>query len=393
LIKDNYIFNPIFQTPDSISVSSGQHADSLNTNQQNNFSDFGFSLERKTLISTESGDTINDTKPLPQILRTHTRIKEIDTLKYERFFFTHINDASKYNSRLIIDLIPSFKPDPKSNENLAKYISEREYSKPKTKNNKVNKEIKAKIIKETANQKSKTLANIKQKEIISIPSEKTKTSTNSNIQIGDWFIGVVLFSAFIFAWVKMFYNRNYKVIINSILNYQLATKYLKENNSTTFRVSVLLNSVFLINISIFILQNIKFWNIKIDLANWKLYIAIILTVSLIYIGKYLVFNTLGFVFKSKNESKEYISNVWLYNKILGIFIFPIIISTPYIPVEYRPTLMFIGIALVLLSFSFRIIRSFQIAMKIKLSIFYLILYLCTLEVLPILIIVKITSYI
>jgi hypothetical protein len=186
----------------------------------------------------------------------------------------------------------------------------------------------------------------------------------------------------------MFYNRNYQNIIKSGINYQYAYKLVKVGNSVSYRVNTFLNFVFYMNFAMFIFLTIKLLGYDTNLQEWKIYLLIFSLLLIIYTGKSFVFNILGFIFNSKQTVNEYITNISIYNKILGVFLFPIIIAIPYISLQFKLPLMYIGIITIGISLIFRFLRAFQIAFKIKLSIFYLILYLCALEILPILIIGK-----
>ena len=379
----NYIFEPIVQTPDSVNVNTVQEPDTTNANNAG----FGFSLERQTLISTENADTIKDIKPLPETLRQYREVVVVqkDTLKYERYYFTHIKEYVQNKPECFLDEIPCYKPLNASKVNLDKYVSKQAVSQPKIKT-------------DNSENKQTTNANIEKEitekpnqEIITVESKKDDSIIDTSFHVGDWIIGVVLFSAFIFAWIKMFYNRNYKNIIKSGINYQYAYKLVKEGNSISFRVNTFLNFVFYLNFAMFIFLSIKLFGYNPKLQEWKIYLLIFALILIIYTGKSFVLNILGFIFNNKSAANEYLTNIGIYNKILGVFLFPIIIAIPYIALQFKLPLMYIGIGIVILSLIFRFLRVFQIAFKIKLSIFYMILYLCTLEILPILVIGKMIS--
>ena len=375
-----YIFEPITQTPDSVSVNTVQEQDTTNSNNV----DFGFSLERQSLISTESADTVQEVKPLPQTLRQYREVIIVkkDTLKFERYFFTHIGDYQKPNQSIFLDEMQCYKPIANSKKHINKYLTKQVVSQKKSSEN--NKQTIVNI------ETSKKIKEVKQevKQVVTIEPKRNEPNIKTEFHVGDWIIGVVLFSAFIFAWIKMFYNRNYQNIIKSGINYQYAYKLVKEGNSISYRVNNFLNFVFYMNFAMFLFLSIKLLGFDINMQEWKVYLLIFSALLVIYIIKYFVFNILGFIFNEKLTTNEYITNVGIYNKILGVFLFPIIIMIPYISLQFKLPLMYIGIFIIILSLILRFLRAFQIAFKIKLSIFYLILYLCTLEILPILIIGK-----
>jgi len=406
---DNYIFGKIVQTPDSVNVNAVNQQEVVIKSEQDTTGNtemggFGFSLERQTLISTESADTIEDVKPLPQTLRNYAPVvvEQKDTLKFDRFYFSHLNEYSNLDNRDFLDFIPAYKKIVNTNVDIDKYLSERTYSTPeieKTEETAVAKNVtenKVEVKTEKKVEKKKVVSpkkKVEVKEVISVESKKidAKTEINTDFKADAWVIGVILFSTFVFAFVRMFYNKKYHNIIKSGTNYQYAYKLVKEGSSSSSRVNTFLSLVFYINISMFIFLILKLLNIKVDLSDWKLYLLLILSLFIMYLGKRVANRILGYVFGNNDVVSEYLTNVWIYNIILGVFILPFIISIPFVPPEFKLPLMYIGIAIIILSLLFRILRNFRIAFKIKLSIFYLILYLCTLEILPILIIGKMIS--
>ena len=377
---NNYIFELITQTPDSVNVNTTQEPDTTNSNSGG----FGFSLERQTLISTESADTIQDVKPLPETLRQYREVVVVkkDTLKFERYFFTHFNEYKQDNQLMFLDEMQCYKPLANSKENINKYLTKQEVTQKEKSDTNIAEKPKEEV------KEKKEVQIVKPKEVITVVAKKDENNTKTEFQVGDWIIGVVLFSAFVFAWIKMFYNRNYQNIIKSGINYQYAYKLVKEGNSVSYRVNTFLNFVFYMNFAMFLFLSIKLLGYDVKLQEWKIYLLIFSLLLIIYTGKSFVFNILGFIFNNKSSVNEYITNIGIYNKILGVFLFPIIIAIPYISLQFKLPLMYIGIIAIGLSLIFRFLRAFQIAFKIKLSIFYLILYLCALEILPILIIGK-----
>jgi hypothetical protein len=95
-----------------------------------------------------------------------------------------------------------------------------------------------------------------------------------------------------------------------------------------------------------------------------------------------------------SETNEYLRNIFLFNKIFGLIVFPLLVAHPFIDIKFRFIFIYAGIIIFVLLFILRIFRGIVISVKNKFSIFYIILYLCTLEILPVLIFYKLyNSYI
>jgi hypothetical protein len=69
---------------------------------------------------------------------------------------------------------------------------------------------------------------------------------------------------------------------------------------------------------------------------------------------------------------------------LGIVLFPIVIMAKYLPYKLVPFILTLGIIVVAIAFLLKSFRAYQIIIRRDILLFYLILYLCTLEILPLL---------
>jgi hypothetical protein len=88
---------------------------------------------------------------------------------------------------------------------------------------------------------------------------------------------------------------------------------------------------------------------------------------------------------------EYIHNTFVINKGMGIALFPLVIMAHYFPKQLIPMVLTLGIIIYIMAFIFKSIRAYQIIIRKDVLIFYLILYLCTLEILPLLLGYKVVT--
>jgi hypothetical protein len=154
-------------------------------------------------------------------------------------------------------------------------------------------------------------------------------------------------------------------------------------------MSLGLNLVFALNLGLFIFFFLQYFSIEQQFPN-KIVNVLVYSLGLIVLYSIKTFSCrlIGFLFKVPNEFAEYIHNINLFNKNIGLFLFPIVILYPYIDESIRPAVLYLGIAILSIMFLLRTIRGFQIIMRKGVSFFYLILYLCAIEILPVLIVVK-----
>ncbi len=207
----------------------------------------------------------------------------------------------------------------------------------------------------------------------------------------NWLPVVLLFSLFVFSWIKILYQKYVFQVVTSLINYQVSLRLLRERNVLFRNMAFGLNIVFALNLGLFVFffaQYFGFEQIKIS-SNNIINVLIYSTFSIILYGiKTFFCRVLGYIFLVRDEFAEYIHNIYLLNKNIGLFLFPIIIIFPYITEPIKPIVLYLGILVLLIMFFLRTIRGFQIIMRKGVSMFYLILYLCAIEILPVLLVVK-----
>ena len=171
----------------------------------------------------------------------------------------------------------------------------------------------------------------KQETIVSIP-ENTRLAFSQ-----DWIIFVVIGSLGIIAWTRIFYNKYIQLIFDAGLNYQQSFKLFRENNSVYQKTSFLFNINFVLTISLFLYLSLHYFSIFPSFDNHLGYFLIIsVLVAAFYLLKYVVYKILGFMLKEENATNEFLHNLFIYNKILGITLLPIVFSIPYInPIAHK----------------------------------------------------------
>lgn len=208
-------------------------------------------------------------------------------------------------------------------------------------------------------------------------------SINKLNSIGKWSIGILTFGFIIFAWCKLLYNRYFNQILRAAFIYHNSYSLFRDNNIVLRRISFALNTLFAVNISLFLTHICIYYNFKPFELSYFIYFLFFLGILILYyfIHSLLILLT-GLLFYSINKNKEYVYNNYLLNKNVGIYIFPIIAVLPYINDLFAPYLIVFGVIILIFFYLLRLFRGFQIILQKGISIFYLILYLCTLEFLP-----------
>ena len=72
----------------------------------------------------------------------------------------------------------------------------------------------------------------------------------------------------------------------------------------------------------------------------------------------------------------------MINKGVGIALFPVVVMIQYLPYTLVPVILVTGVVIFMAGILWKVVRAYQIIIRREVFIFYLILYFCTLEILP-----------
>lgn len=208
----------------------------------------------------------------------------------------------------------------------------------------------------------------------------------------DWFLGIFLTAFILLAWIRLFYNKFLSPTFVSLINQQVSYNLFRDRSSVSSRVSFGLNIIFYLNIGLYIYLTLNYLEIVISrLGGFRMYLILVAGILVLYLSKSLILYLTGAISLNQKTFAEYTHTVFLFNRNIGLALFPVLLGMVYMPDSLFPLLLYSGIVLILLAYILRIFRGFQIFIREGVSIFYWILYLCALEFLPILLFFKLSG--
>ena len=203
----------------------------------------------------------------------------------------------------------------------------------------------------------------------------------------DWLVGVLVLSIILFASVRLIFNKYLNQLIQSTTNYSTFTRTFRERYFNFLHASFRLDLIFHLIFALFLYQLIS--TFKIDIGGTKTYYSYLICLGIV-IGyfwvKRIIYYIIGVLTESNSEVQEYLFSITVYNRVLGLVLLPVTATIAFIPVSQVEYLLFGGILIVVVFYLMSLIRGGKIFLKKHFSISYLILYLCTLEFLPLVLI-------
>lgn len=205
----------------------------------------------------------------------------------------------------------------------------------------------------------------------------------------DWLTIILLAALLLIASVRFGYAKYIGSLFQSVVNYPTAIRMFGEKNNSILHGAFRLEVLYYIVFSIFIYQLLVFYSLKSannDLVFYTKTFAIITTYFLL---KKFVYKLLGTIFLVVSETTEFIFNLNNYNRVTGIILIPIVALIAFYPTGNPVFIILLGIFATGFFYIMLLKRGTSILMKKQFSIFYLFLYLCILEFLPLLLIYKV----
>jgi hypothetical protein len=205
----------------------------------------------------------------------------------------------------------------------------------------------------------------------------------------DWITILIVLALILFATVRATSSKYISDLFQSLVNYNTSFRMFREKNYPISHGATQLNIIFYFTFSLFLFQVENAFGLKLA-SNSFLFFLVSLSIVLGYFFmKKIAYSALGLVFEGTAETNEYLFNIDVFNRILGIVLFPIVALINYYPADNPLFMVYTGIFTVGVFYAFLLQRGISILLKKQFSIFYLFLYLCTLEFLPLLLIYKV----
>jgi len=203
----------------------------------------------------------------------------------------------------------------------------------------------------------------------------------------DWLVGVLLMAFLLFASVRLIFNKYLSQLVHSTINYSTFTRLFRERYFNLFHASFRLDLVFSLVFSLFVYQFMHAHQLSIgDAKSHSLYISCLILVIGYFIAKKIIYFLIGILTESKPDVQEYLFCISTHTRVLGMFLLPVTAVIAFIPMTNIEPLFIIGLFVIAVFYLLSLIRGGKIFLKKHFSISYLILYLCTLEFLPLILI-------
>ena len=207
----------------------------------------------------------------------------------------------------------------------------------------------------------------------------------------DWVLGIILIFWAIFASVRVGFLKYLGQLFASLVNFSAATRLFQQRGYKTMYGALRLDIIFHLILPLSVYQIATFY--KMDVPGYPsivFFLALLLVINGYLFIKIWLYQLAGSIVMLKEQTEESVFNIRLYYKAIGLILLPIVTIHAIIP-ETNFITIWIMAGLIVIMYVANVIRTIYLGIRKDISIFYLILYLCTLEILPLLLVFKLIS--
>lgn len=204
----------------------------------------------------------------------------------------------------------------------------------------------------------------------------------------DWIVLSFLASLIIVAWLQFFYFKRLRQIFYAPLSQRFLNILTKEGSLFNERITIALSLIYIFTFSLLLSLLLKNFMPETfsRLSDSQVFTICAGGILLFWLVKISFIWFLGVVFRTIPTTQYYLQNILAFSFITGLILLPLLILTTFL---HSNILAYITLIFTGLIYFFRVMRGFFIGISLKkFSYLLLFVYLCSLEILPLLVILK-----
>jgi len=203
-----------------------------------------------------------------------------------------------------------------------------------------------------------------------------------------WIFLVLLGMIILAAWAQVSDFNRFVLVIKANFGTRYLHQLVRETNSFRDLITIAFSLIYLLSISLVIYEYIDvFLNLELAVRGFRLFLLITLLIAGFWALKLFLMNLLSVVFKTEITNHAYLLNIFLSISLIGIVLLPVLVFAVYLK---SGALLISAGTIIFISAVIRLFKGFLIGLSLtRFSYFFLFVYLCTIELVPLLLLLKV----
>jgi hypothetical protein len=205
----------------------------------------------------------------------------------------------------------------------------------------------------------------------------------------DWMFFVFLLCILLITWSRLSEPGQLRRMLNSAFNIRLMRQEMREETQHRYtRIIYLIVFSFMAGMCIYSAIRVIAPNLSPGINPALFYLALSAAVGVVYIGKSLVVRLISHIAAGDFSLSEYLYSLLHLNQVSGILLLPMMLVVAYSNQKTASAVLAGAGVMLGLMLLYRWFRGVTNALSSGVPLFYIFFYLCTLEILPLLVIAK-----
>jgi len=215
-----------------------------------------------------------------------------------------------------------------------------------------------------------------------------------SFKYSDFVLIVIIFLFSMIAYIR-FSGKNYlNKVTTSIFNYSYSSSFFKEKNLAFVLNNNLLLVVFYISAAMLVVVFTDYYGFAgLSEGKWSQFFINLAILVLLIVFYKLVYRLCGLLFGQYRIVADYLFYFGHILKICGIFYLIMLLGAFFSNDSWKFIFIYLTIFITVFAYFIKITRILSILIKNRFSLYYLILYFCALEIIPVLLLFKILVHI
>jgi len=198
-----------------------------------------------------------------------------------------------------------------------------------------------------------------------------------------WMVAVFLIALGALGYIRVVYSKRFGLLFKTAGRLQILRQVMREELLFSHRASLVLFTHFIGMTALIIYAALNYYDLVTEeMTGLTLYLSILLVLLGLYLLKFGFMGVLKWLYQDKGLLREYRFEVFTVSKILGLMFLPLALISVSVNVGKLEWVFPLAALLFVVSFVFRTVQGLAMSFSYNVSRIYIILYLCTLEILP-----------
>jgi hypothetical protein len=205
----------------------------------------------------------------------------------------------------------------------------------------------------------------------------------SDIHHPAWFFLYLFVLLGYYAWIRVYYGDVFTQTLKATFNFQAASRMYLDNSTLKNQLDrVLYVLYFLVIAFLLYYTEVRLELMPYGLKGTLLYLFNLALLGAVFLGRIVLLNLVGFLFNQTTVFREYLYNTFLYNKLSGLLVLSMLLFSVYTRGVVQDVFFWLTLSVLGLTYLMRLVRGIVFSFKKDVLIFYMFLYLCALEIAP-----------